>query len=260
MQRMLTGLVLLLLIAVLVLALYVSSLSDRVDAATARQSTASRPVASYPDPEAAAREAERDRRLSQIQSELATLRREVKERPQTTVLPPPDDGEGGGAGEGGNEPVYTPPGQRPRDANGEFVITEEELAYFNELQQRAAREQRIDGTIRGVMIRIDRLVSRGAIQALPDDRRREIEKVLRKYVTAQDDLSQRVIRSPVDEMRDLTPEQRRDELTTGRTQLAAAAQAELEPIVGVGEAQAITEEALQRPWGLMRGSRALGNR
>jgi hypothetical protein len=87
-----------------------------------------------------------------------------------------------------------------------------------------------------------------------------VEQVLRKYVIAQDDLSQRVIRAPNDDMRDLTPEQRRDELNSGRSELATAAQAELAPIVGVAEAEAITEEALQRPWGLLRGSRSFGNR
>jgi hypothetical protein len=56
-------------------------------------------------------------------------------------------------------------------------------------------------------------------------------------------------------VKDLSSEQRREELTRSRTALVAEAQRELDPILGPEDAQKIADEALQRPWGLGRTGR-----
>jgi hypothetical protein len=255
MQRLLVWLVLVLFVAVGGLVIAVIDARREIGYAASRQATPARPAAPEPDPAAAEREAARQRELQRLRDEVAGLRRELRERP---VAPSPAPG-GGGAGEGGDAPVYVQPGTRPRDANGELLVTDEDVAYFLKVQERADRQRRVDGMVRGVMLRIDRIAARGEIQPLPDDRRREVETVLRKYVLAGDELSGRYLRSPDEETRGLTAEQRRAELGAQRSQLVAAAQKELEPILGVADAAKIAEESLQRPWGL-RSERRLGGR
>jgi hypothetical protein len=138
---------------------------------------------------------------------------------------------------------------RPRDATGEFLITEEDVAYYAKVQERVTRKQSIDGQVRGIMMRLDRFAERGEIQPLAPERRQDVERVLRRYVEAGHDLNVRFAR-PSEEARELTNEQRREEITSQRTQLVAAAQADLEPILGAADAAKVAEESLQRTWGL----------
>jgi hypothetical protein len=256
MQRLLTALVLVLVVAVSALGVAVYKLGDASDA-SARQPLPTRPaVVREPSPADEARIAEQDRKIRQLLDEVASLRRELRSRPEPEGASSgsPASG-GGGAVEGGPAPVVAAPGVRPRDGDGNLIITEEDVEHFAKVQEHVLRQQRIDNQTRGVMLRVDRMASRGEILPLAPDRRREIERVLRKYVAAGDDLTARYLRSPDDEVRDLTSEQRRDELTRARGALVTEAQRELDPILGPDDAHKIADEALQRPWGLGRTSR-----
>jgi len=151
-----------------------------------------------------------------------------------------------------------PAAAHPRDASGAFIITDEDVAFFAEVERHVERQKRIDGMTWGVMLRIDRLADRGKIGPLAADRRREVEAVMRKWVARGDDLLTRYVRSPGEELRSLSPEQRRDELATARSDIVAAAQSAMEPILGVEDAAKVVEESLQRPWGLRGESQRLG--
>lgn len=252
MQRLLVGLVLVLLVAVATLGIAVYKLGDNA-ATAARQPPATRPALPPHDPAAAAREAEFERRITLLQDELTAVKRELRSRREIPAASPlPSGSGGGGMGEGG---LVAAPGVRPRDANGHLVVTEEDAEFFAKVQERVLRQQRIDSQARSAMLRVDRMAQRGEIQPLAEDRRREVELVLRKFISAGDDLSARLLRSPDEEVRGLTSEQRRDELTQARSQLLAAAQQDLEPMLGVDDARKIAEESLQRPWGLGRQGR-----
>jgi len=257
---MLVFLVLGLFLAVAILAISVWNLRDSANSSSSRVTVPARTVP-VRDPVAEAREAELERRIGQLQDEVATLRRELRSRPDPAASASPGNGGGPGDGEPGgwnDYPPIDPSGRYPRDANGDFLVTPEDVAYFTEVQQRVERRRRVEGMIRGVMLRVDRLEKRGEIRPLPDDRRREVEDVIRKYVAKGDDLLTRYVRSPDEELRSLSPEQRRDELATARSDIVAAAQSALEPILGVEDAAKVAEESLQRPWGLRGASRRLG--
>jgi hypothetical protein len=251
MQRLLVGLVLVLLVAVAALGIAVYNLDDP---RPARETAATRSTP-VPDPAAAAREAELERTLQLLKDELASVKRQLSERPAAIkVSPVPVTSGGGGTGEGG---FVSAPGVRPRDAEGQLVITEEDAEFFQKVQEKVLRQQRVDSQTKSAMLRVDRMAGRGEIQPLAADRRAEIEKVLRRYVMAGDDVTARLLRSPEDG--GLTAEQRRDELTQARSQLLAGAQTDLEPILGVDDAKKVAEESLQRPWGLGRPGRRFEN-
>jgi len=251
MQRLLVGLVLVLLVAVAALGIAVYNLDDP---RPARDTTPTR-SAPVPDPAVAAREAELERKLQLLQDELTSVKRQLSERPAAPKYSPiPSDSGGGGTGEGG---LVAAPGVRARDADGQLIITEEDAEFFQKVQEKVLRQQRVDSQTKSAMLRVDRMAGRGEIQPLAADRRAEVEKVLRKYVTAGDEVTARLLRSSDDG--GLTAEQRRDELTQTRGQLLASAQTDLEPILGVDDAKKVAEESLQRPWGLGRPGRRFEN-
>jgi hypothetical protein len=252
MQRLLVGLVLVLFVAVAALGVAVYKLGD--SAPSSRPPPPARTAAVIPehDPAVAAREAEFERRITLLQEELAAVKRELRSRPTVPAATPPVESGGGGVGEGG---FVSAPGVRPRDPEGQLVVTEEDAEFFAKVQEKVLRQQRIDGQTRSAMARVDRMITRGEIAPLAADRKLEVERVLGKYVGAGDDLTQRLLRTPDDEAKGLTSEQRRDELSQARTQLLAAAQQELEPLLGADDAKRIAEESLQRPWGLGRQGR-----
>jgi len=253
MQRLLVGLVLVLLVAVAALGIAVYNLEDP---RPTRETTPTR-SAPVPDPAAAAREADLERKLQLLQDELASVKRQLAERPAAPkASPTPTGSGGGGTGEGG---LVAAPGVRPRDADGQLIVTEEDAEYFAKVQEKVLRQQRVDSQTKSAMVRVDRMAGRGEIQPLASDRRAEIEKVLRKYVMAGDDLTARLLRSSDESVSGMTSEQRRDELTQARSQLLAGAQTDLEPILGVDDAKKVAEESLQRPWGLGRPTRRFEN-
>jgi len=254
MQRLLTGLVLVLFIAVAVLAIAVYKM-DGNGTGPARQPPAARPAVQLVDP-SASRDNEQDKRIMTLMEEIASLKRELQSRPAVPVASPPSDvAGGGGPGEGGPPPLAPSPGVRQRDLNGELVITEEDVELFQKVQEHVLRQQAVDNQTRSVMLRVDRMGGRGDIVPLTGDHRREVEAVLRKYVASGHDLTGRYLRSPDPDIEELDTEQRRERLMQGRTELVAQARRELEPMVGVEDAQKIAEEALQRPWGLGRNGR-----
>ena len=252
MQRLLVGLVLVLFVAVAAMGIAVYKLGD--NAAPSRLPPPARTAAVIPehDPALAAREAEFERRITLLQDELAAVKRELRARPAPSTASPPVEAGGGGAGEGG---FVSQPGVRPRDLEGNLILTEEDVEFFAKVQEKVLREQRVDGQTRSAMARVDRMVTRGEIAPLAADRKLEIERVLRKYIAAGDDLTQRLLRTPDEEVKGLTSEQRRDELSQARTQLLAVAQQDLEPLLGADDAKRVAEESLQRPWGLGRQGR-----
>lgn len=253
MQRLLTVLVLVLLVAVAALGVAVYELKDAGPSAS-RQPPVARPSALPElDSAAEARAAEQDRKIRELLDKVASLDRQIRSRPVTSETP--SGAGGGGVGEGGPPAIVAAPGVRPRDATGNLVITAEDVEFFSKVQEHVLRQQRIDNQVRGVMLRVDRMAGRGEILPLAADRRADVERVLRKYVAAGDDLTARYLRSPDEEVSQLSSEQRREELTQARTELVAAAQGELDPVLGPDDAKKIADEALQRPWGLGRTGR-----
>ncbi len=253
MQRLLVGLVLVLLLAVAGLGIAVYNLDDP---RPTRETAAAR-SAPAPDPAAAAREVDLERKVQRLQDELASVKRQLLDRPAAPkTSPTPSESGGGGTGEGG---LVAAPGVRPRDADGQLIITEEDAEFFQRVQEKVLRQQRVDSQTKSAMLRVDRMAGRGEIAPLAADRRAEIERVLRKYVTLGDDLTARLLRSPDESVSGMTTEQRRDELSQARTQLLAGAQTDLEPILGIDDAKKVAEESLQRPWGLGRQGRRFEN-
>ncbi len=253
MQRLLTALVLVLLVAVAALGIAVYELKDASTTATRQPPVARQPALPELDSAADARAAEQDRKIRELLDKVASLERQVRSRPATSDTSSGTGG--GGVGEGGPPAIVAAPGVRPRDADGNLILTEEDVELFSKVQEHVLRQQRIDNQVRGVMLRVDRMAGRGEILPLVADRRRDVERVLRKYVAAGDDLTARYLRSPDEEISQLSSEQRRTELTEARTQLVAEAQRELDPVLGPDDARKIADEALQRPWGLGRSGR-----
>jgi hypothetical protein len=258
MQRLLTGLVLFLVVAVAVLGISVYKLSSSTSSARLAPVTRTQTIAEI-DPAAAQRDAEQERRISELMDEVSALKREMKARASAPAPSPAPSHEGGGGLGEGTPVVVAAPGVRPRDADGNLVITTEDVELFTKVQEQVLRQQRIDNQTRGVMLRIERMAGRGEINPLPDDRKKTVEDVLKKYVAKGDDLSARYLRSPDPDVAALTPEQRREDLTRARTDLVAQAQKELDQLLGPDDSKKISEEALQRPWGLGRSMRRFEN-
>jgi len=265
MQRMLVALVLVLVAAVCGLGAWVFELSAEVDGATRRAATDPAPNRGVSVAEAA-----ESTRVQALENELAKLRGDVRglriqlENAERVAEAARRAAGSNGGAEGGEPPAYgtLPEGGDPfadpeRDASGEFVITDEAEAYFLAVQERVQRRRRIDGMVRNVMRRVERLATRGEIAALPADRMAEVEKTIRKYVLAGDDLVTSYVREPDATKQALTAEQRRDQLAAERTQLVEQAQRDLVPLVGEVDAVKVAEESLQNPWGLRR-DRGLG--
>jgi len=265
MQRMLVSLVLALVGAVCLLGAWVFKLSGEVDAASRRVATDSAPTRGV-----TVAEAGESARVLALESELAKVRGDVRglriqlENAERAAADAARRAAGSSAGAEGGEPAYgalpeggDPLAEHPRDEAGEFVITDEAEDYFLAVQERVQRRRRIDGMVRNVMRRVERLASRGEIAALPADRMAEVEKTIRKYVIAGDDLVTSYVREPDEAKQVLTAEQRRDQLAAERTQLVQQAQRDLVPLVGEVDAAKVAEESLQNPWGLRR-DRGLG--
>ncbi|MHC4548173.1 MAG: hypothetical protein ACYTEZ_05285 [Planctomycetota bacterium] len=252
MQRMLVGLVVFLTAAVGVLAIATYNLSSEVDslrqARTFEGGTVRRPV--EPSPDAA--------RISTLEERLARLTREVERagRPAAATPPlaarepvPPSTGEAPRPRAEVDSALSA--SERPRDAEGRFVLTEQDEELFLALQQRAERRRRIDATTRNIMRRLDRMATKGDIQVLQD--REKVEAVLKNYITAGDDLVTRYLRQPPADIKALDPQERREQLGAERDRLVEQAQLDLEPLLGQQDAAAVAEASLQNPWGRRLG-------
>lgn len=252
MQRLLVGLVVFLTAAVGVLGITTYNLSEEVGTLRQRNSgsSARRVVAETPD---TGRIAKLEQNMRLAQQEVERLRRKVAARP--LVVPPPQDEAGSSAGPEATaarmpdtEAQLTAAG-RERDAQGKFILTDEDEELFLALEKRAQRRRRIDSTTRNVMRRIERLGQKGDIQPIPVQDKAKVESVLRRYVEAGDDLITRYLREPPGDIQALSINDRRQQLSADRDQLVEHAARELSPLVGSADAQIVAEASLQSPWG-----------
>ena len=250
MQRMLVGLVVFLTAGVGVLAIATYNLSEEVGTLRGRSPAgpARRVVAESAD---AGRIETLERNTSRLLQEVERLRRKVAVRP--VAAPRPDAATAPAAG---SEDARVPDtegmltaGRRERDLDGKFVLTDEDEELFLALEKRAQRRRRIDSTTKNVMRRIDRMAQKGEIQAIPEQDNAKVQRVLRRYVEAGDDLISRYLREPSADIQALSLNDRRQQLAGDRDQLVEQAAAELSPLVGSTDATAVAEASLQSPWG-----------
>lgn len=252
MQRMLVGLVVFLTAAVGVLGITTYNLSEEVGSLRQRSSAGSgrRVVTETPDAE---RIAKLERDSSRLLQEVERLRRKVASRP--LVVPPPRDEDGSSAGSEAaparvvdTESLLTG-ARRDRDAEGKFVLTDEDEELFLALEKRAQRRRRIESTARNIMRRVERLGQKGDIQPIAAQDKDKVEGVLRRYVEAGDDLITRYLREPTGDIQALSINDRRQQLSADRDQLVEQAAQELSPLLGSADAQLVAETSLQSPWG-----------
>ncbi|MHC5044213.1 MAG: hypothetical protein ACYTGI_17770 [Planctomycetota bacterium] len=252
MQRMLVGLVVFLTAAVGLLGVTTYNLSDEVGSLRQRAPAGSgrRAVAETPDSD---RIQKLERDTSRLLQEVERLRRKVAARPLVVPAPSGESKSSGGSEDLGarvpdTESLLTA-GRRDRDAAGKFVLTDEDEELFLALEKRAQRRRRIESTTRNVMRRIERLAQKGDIQALAAQDKPKVEGVLKRYVEAGDDLITRYLREPTDDIKALSINDRRQQLSVDRDQLVEQAALELAPLLGSTDATAVAEASLQSPWG-----------
>ena len=253
MQRMLVTLVLFLTVVTAVLGVFLFNLYEEVKSRTTSRTTAvqpDRPAHTAADP---ARVTNLEQKLSGLLSEMERLRKDQAKTRRALV-------EAARVAPTGN----TAPGPAPvqpshggyADRNrggGEFVVTDEDIAYFRAVQERVQREQRIDSVVKSSLRRIERLARSGDIAALDDASRARVSEVLRGYAVSQDDLVTRYYRSPNEIVGALTPEQKRDAMKEDRAALATATQQEFVGIVGEKDAEVLAERTLSGGRASMRG-------
>ena len=79
---------------------------------------------------------------------------------------------------------------------------------------------------------------------------KQMHLILRNFVKLNDDLVTTYVRSPTDEVRALSSEERREQLRTERENFGAEALRALEPILGEADAAKVAERVFTNPWGL----------
>ena len=137
-----------------------------------------------------------------------------------------------------------------RNEAGEFVITEEEMGYFRAVQAKIDRQRRIDGQTRNYLRRIDSLVQRSEIAEIPEKKRGELETVLRKFVTLNDDLVTTYVRQPTAAVRNLPDDEKREQLAAEREKFSERAKRALEEILPPEDVAKVAERVFTNPWGL----------
>ena len=261
MQRMLTGLVVVLAAFVGILGIAVLNLWSDISALQSRrgsEGSGSRGLVVQEGPDSI-RVKELEGRVTTLQREIGHLRNSVRaaRNDAAAAVARRDDDDRDDRLDGPSSDIVLTAPDRQKDGAGKFLISEEDEDFFIAIQDRVQRRRRIDGMTRNVMRRVDRLASRGEIQALPDDRREVVEKTIRKYVVAGDDLVTTYVRDPVERIRGMTSEERRDMLANERSDLVAAAQQDLVPLLGEIDAAKVAEQSLQSPWGGRRRNSGL---
>jgi hypothetical protein len=258
MQRLLIGLVLFLTASVGVLAVSVYNLSGEIQASVRRSGSLPPrdPVTAGVPP---ARVETLEQRMARVVGELDKLQRDWQRlereaaaaRARNAATPRDTaDGETPPVASGNLDPA-----DRPREADGDFVITDEDEAFFVALQKRVERRRRIEGMTKNVMRRVESLEKKGEIQQLTDEARAKLERVLHRYVVAGDDLVTRYVRDPDEQAKELTPEQKRDEMATARENMVAEAMVDLEALLGQADATTVGERCLRAYGGWRRNTR-----
>ena len=262
MQRMLVTLVVILTAAVGVLGIATYNLSSAMDAQGSRRAPRRRAGARPGSDDA--REAERMLTMERQIAELTTELKRLRDRPPQVIKVPgegsarvPDASSSGDGPYAGGSGVLSG-ADHPRDAEGEFLLTDEDEALFLALQRRVQERQRIDGMTRNIIRRVERLASRGEIGALDDHKKAELEPIIQRYVVAGDHLVSRFVREPTEDIQSLTAEQRRDMIQNERDVLVEKAVLEMAPLLGDADALKVAEESLQNPWGLRFGRNRRG--
>jgi len=263
MQRLLVILVVVLLAAVALMALTVTDLSSSVDEARlqssrdARRSGTRRGVDSDSDSERLVRVEER---LSRTTAENTRLREDIRKLTirisnlgKVLAARPGTPASSASPGPETSERNYDASGtrvERVRDDAGNFVVSAEEMEYFRAVQTKIDRVRRIDGQTRNYERRIQSIVDRGEIGAILPEQKAEMEKVLRDFVTKNDDLVTRYVRKPVPEVLAMTNDERREQLRVIREKYGAEAQKALAAHVGDADARTIAERVFTNPWGM----------
>ena len=263
MQKMLVGLVLVLTVMVGALGVAVLNLSDRVSAGsrrgtvTARKGVEDRSVQREEIESLLKQVGILTRELESVRSAqrktAAALARRVA-RGDASANGGSDGPRDGNARIDGDGPGLTRP-----DGGPGTVVTPEDEAWYTAVKESVDRKRRIQGQLTNTMRRIDRLATSGAIVALPDNQRADVEKVVLDYVTAADDLLTRYVRKPTDELKALPAAQRREAMNKDRDEIVREAELALAPLLGDADTQTIVERTLRsrRTW---RGSNRFGDR
>jgi len=181
------------------------------------------------------------KKVSRLETQVAELTRIAATPRESAPGPPSFDGPTAGPGL---------PTEIKRDESGAFVITQEEMDYVRAVQARIDRERRIEGQTRNYMRRIDSLAARGEIQAIPDAKKADVEAVLRRFVTKNDDLVTTYVREPAPSVERLTDDERRTQLSSQREKFGEEAKRALGEILPREDIPSIAERVFTNPWGL----------
>ena len=257
MQRMLVAIVLVLLVGVAYLGLSLSELSSQVEQERLARSRESRederrPAAREPDSDRVVRA---EKKLADVQAENRRLKRDfsdlksrVSELQRLMAMRSVDSPGTNTApvttGEGRDVPTGT------RDEAGNWVISEEEMEYFRAVQTKIDRRRRITGQTRNYMRRIESLVSRNEIAEISDEKKAQVETVLNKFVTLNDDLVTAYVRQPTEAVKGLDDTERREQLAAERQKYSDRAKRALEEILPPEDVAKVSERVFTNPWGL----------
>ncbi len=139
-----------------------------------------------------------------------------------------------------------------RDKFGRFLISGQELAYHSAVTAALDRQRRIEAQLRNHWKRIEMLISRTEIAAIPTAKRPEIEAVLLRYATSNDDLVTAYVRTPGEEVRRLTTEDVRDQMHAGRVEIRTQATTELRRVLGAADGAKVGAAVFRGLWGRTR--------
>jgi hypothetical protein len=259
MQRMIVGLVLILTLAVSVLAVVSFGLNQRLDARLPRHSAEESARRASSTSPLADRLTLLEGQLDELREEVVWLRREQEvlrnarlsaariSRGEGDAAPSPGPERPPAAGPGEEVPGFGADAQRGPD--GDFQITAEEEAYFMAIQRRVERRRRIDGLTRSLLRRVDRMVTNGEIGELRAETRRDVERAIRDYVSAGEDIVARYVRQPSEEVAQLSSDEKREAMRIEREAVITSARQALANVLGPQDASAVSEKTFQNPWG-----------
>ena len=140
--------------------------------------------------------------------------------------------------------------ERPRDADGNFIVSEEDMEHFRAVQTKIDRLRRINGQTTNYGRRIDSLAERGDVATIDPENKKSIEDILRTFVTKNDDLVTRYVRKPGPAVKELSNDERREQLRLAREKYGAEAQKAIAALIGDTDAKTIGERVFTNPWGL----------
>ncbi|MDH3592017.1 MAG: hypothetical protein OER88_09070 [Planctomycetota bacterium] len=252
MQRLLVGLILVLTAAVAGLWISYSDLRDDLDARINRRSSGTAREAPGKDGASLAQVKKLETRVANMMAQMDQMRAEtdrMKRRKPVRV----ERASASGNGDATATPDPNLDTRINRDGEGGFVISEEDEEYFMAIQKRVERRRRLDGMTRNLMRRVDRLVRNNEIPTIQDADRPKVENAIRTYVEANDDIVTRFVREPPEDIKSLTPEQRREQLNSERDKIAVETQQALAGVVGADAAALITERTVTRSSSVRRG-------